>query len=139
MDKEKEIKKQNSLKNLKRFWKDKPVPIPSPESKSAGRERKREAMRIMNDMIKYQDMTLDEFQNYIESNKKELKLWNIITATRMKEIMKDKNMMKYRIDKHVPNAPTQVTWDDWPITMNIDRENPPVDTLLQIVKNRNKK
>jgi small-conductance mechanosensitive channel len=45
------------------------VPIPSPESKSAGRERKREAMRIMNDMIKYQDMTLDEFQNYIESNK----------------------------------------------------------------------
>lgn len=138
MDKEKEIKKQNSLRNLKRFWKDKPVPIPSPESKSAGRERKREAMRIMNDMIKYQDMTLDEFQNYIESNKKELKLWNIITATRMKEIMKDKNMMKYRIDKHVPNAPVQqeISWVDW---WSIDIEwcaNASIEDLLNLLKTK---
>lgn len=138
MDKEKEIKKQNSLRNLKRFWKDKPVPIPSPESKSAGRERRREAMRIMNDMIKYQDMTLDEFQNYIESNKKELKLWNIITATRMKEIMKDKNMMKYRIDKHVPNAPVQqeISWIDW---WSIDIEwcaNASIEDLLNLLKTK---
>jgi len=113
-------------------------PQPTPEQKKAGRERKREAMRIMNDMIKYQDMTMEEFQNHIETNKKELKLWNIITATRMKEIMKDKNMMKYRIDKHVPNAPVQqeISWIDW-WTIDIERcNNASVEDLLQFLKTK---
>ena len=129
----KEWRPQN--KHLKPFAKGQTAPA---ELKSAGRERKREATRIMNDMIRYQNMTMEEFQTHIENNKKELKLWNIITATRMKEIMKDKNMMKYRIDKHVPNAPVQqeISWIDW---WSIDIEwcaNASVEDLLNLLKTK---
>lgn len=126
---------------LKKSWKAKDfssINQPTPEQKKAGRDRKREMQRLMDKMISCQNMKPEEFKKMIESDKHDTML-DLMVSTRMNKIIGNEKLLAHYIDKLVPNAPTQVTWDDWPITMNIDRENPPVDTLLQIVKNRNKK
>lgn len=113
-------------------------PPVTPEQKKAGRDRKREMQRLMDKMISCQNMKPEAFKKMIESEKHDTML-DLMVSTRMAKIIGNEKLLAHYIDKLVPNAPTQVTGDDWPITMNIDRENPPVDTLLQIVKNRNKK
>lgn len=113
MDKVTEKTIVDTTKNLKKFWKDKPPANPTSEQKKAWWERKRQAIKIMNEMILYQDMTLEQFEEHMKTKKGELKIWELITATRTKEILKDKKIMTYRIDKHVPNAPqqTEISWD----------------------------
>lgn len=113
-------------------------PQPTPEQKKAGRDRKREMQRLMDKMISCQNMKPEEFKAMVEAENHDTML-DLMVSTRMNKIIGNEKLLAHYIDKLVPNAPTQVTGDDWPITMNIDRENPPVDTLLQIVKNRNKK
>lgn len=106
---------------------------PTPEQKKAGRDRKRQAQKIMDEMVLYQDMTIDEFQEFIKQ--KDTKLWQVITATYMREIMKDKKIMTHWLDKHVPNAPQEISWPDW---WSIDFTNLNDEDLLRLVLSKNK-
>lgn len=109
------------------------------EQKKAWRDRKREMQRLMDKMISYQNMKPEAFKQMIEAEKHDTML-DLMVSTRMQKIVGNEKLLAHYIDKLVPNAPTQVSGaDDWPITLNIDWDNPPVDSLLQIVKNRNKK
>ena len=63
-----------------------------------------------------------------------MKLWELITVKRTQAIMKDKNMMKYWLDKHIPNAPTQteISWLDWePLAIDISTAD--TETLLKLL------
>lgn len=106
---------------------------PSNEAKKAWRDRKRQAQKIMDEMVLYQDMTEAEFQEFIK--KKDTKLWQVITATYMREIMKDKKIMTHWLDKHVPNAPQEISWPDW---WSIDFTNLNDEDLLRLVLSKNK-
>lgn len=131
MDKEwkKEPRPQNKHLKVFKKWE-----TASSESKSAWRARRRQAMKIMKEMIEYQDLTPAQFEEYLQKNKKTMNLWKLITAKRTQDIMKDKNMMKYWLDKHIPNAPTQteISWVDWdPLLIDISTAD--TTTLLKLL------
>jgi len=137
MDKKKTSIKKSGKSNLIPWAKD-PRTITS-ESKKAWRDRKKEMQRLMDKMISCQNMEPEAFKQMIEAEKHDTML-DLMVSTRMSKIVGNEKLLAHYIDKLVPNAPTQVSGaDDWPISLNIDWDNPPVESLLQIVKNRSKK
>lgn len=88
------------------------------EQKRAGRERKREKERIMKNMMKYQDMTVEQFNKLMEKLKdpqwmKKLTVWEARTANLTKAIINDSKFWLERMDRHVSKAPTEITAADW--------------------------
>jgi len=106
---------------------------PSWEVMKAGWDRKREAKRIMDEMIKYQEMTLEEFQEHLKENKDKLQIKNLITAGYLKDIVSGKERKDW-INRHISYAPQQITGDDWPI--EIDIQSASIDDLLKIIKQK---
>lgn len=86
---------------------------PSPAAKSAGRDRRRESQRIMAEMMKYQDMTVEEFNEYLEKNKDNLKIGSVMTSNRQKNILWNPGMLLDWVNRHVSKAPTEITGQDW--------------------------
>ena len=81
---------------------------PTPAQKSAGRDRKRQAQKIMDMVIKYQTMTTGELKEYMEKQKDKL---TVLEYTMMKYVtvgMKHKKIMLDMIDRHISKAPTQM-------------------------------
>ena len=79
--------KKDPRANLRRWWFEKEQP--SPQAKSAGRDRKRQAQKIMALVLEYQNMTTGELKTYMDKHK-------------------DKKIMLDMIDRHISKAPTQM-------------------------------
>lgn len=88
---------------------------PTPEQKKAWRERKRQAQRIMDMILKYQTMTTGDLREYMEKNKETLTVLEYTMMKYVTEWMKDKKMMIDMINRHIPYAPTktEITGEDW--------------------------
>lgn len=104
-------KKKSSLDNLIPWAKD-PRTITS-ESKKAGRERRRNAMKMMDLLLEYQSMTKEQLQKLAgdpNSTMLELLMVKYITGW-----MKDTRLLIDYMDRHVPKAPQkmELTWEDW--------------------------
>ena len=119
----KEWRPQN--KHLKPFAKGQTAPA---ELKSAGWERKKEAKKIMDMVMSFWWMTVDELKAIADKKKWSL---TVMEARLMKYVSNDKYLIDW-LDRHISKAPTQVTGDDWPI--NIDIQSASIDDLLKLIK-----
>lgn len=97
--------KKDPRDNLRRWWFEKKQP--TPEQKKAGRERKRQAQKIMSLVLEYQNMTTGELKEYMEKHKDELTVLEYTMMKYVTEGMKDKKIMLDMIDRHVSKAPTK--------------------------------
>lgn len=102
----------------KQFKKWVPPPVTNQQKKD-WRDRKRERERMMNMMMKYQDMTVHDFEKIIakikgnELDKKSIKVGQARTSNLMNAIIKDPKYGLERMDRHVSKAPTEITGQDW--------------------------
>lgn len=74
---------------------------PSPELKKAGRERRKEAQRIMDMVMKFGAMTVGQLKALVQ------KKWDELTVTEariVKYVSNDKYLIDW-LDRHVPKAP----------------------------------
>lgn len=105
--------KKDPRANLRRWWFEKEQP--SPQAKSAGRDRKRQAQKIMALVLEYQNMTTGELKTYMEKQKDKLTVLEYTMMKYVTEGMKDKKIMLDMIDRHISKAPSQMelSWIDW--------------------------
>lgn len=118
----KKTPKKDPRANLRRWWFEKKQP--TPEQKKAGRERKRQAQKIMSLVLEYQNMTTWELKEYMEKHKDEMTVLEYTMMKYVTEGMKDKKIMLDMIDRHIAKAPTQmeIWWIDekqWWNSINI--------------------
>ena len=87
---------------------------PTPEQKKAGRERKRQAKKILDHMMKMWSMTKQQRLEYVKQNPDELQMDELINIKYMEEIMKGKLLVDW-MNRHIPYAPqkTELTGTDW--------------------------
>ena len=97
--------KKDPRANLRRWWFEKKQP--TPEQKKAGRDRKRQAQKIMALVLEYQNMTTGELKKYMEKHKDELTVLEYTMMKYVTEGMKDKKIMLDMIDRHISKAPTK--------------------------------
>ena len=105
-------KSSNGWKSNLIPWAKDPRTITS-ESKKAGRDRRRNAMKMMNLLLEYQSMTKEELQNLAKNpNSTMLELLMVKYITWW---MKDTRLLVDYMDRHVPKAPQkmELTWEDW--------------------------
>ena len=90
---------------------------PTPQQKSEWRERKREAKRLLDEMMRLWAYNIEDLKKYAKNPK--LMVKDLIVAKRAINVLtKDKFLLDY-LDRHVPKAPQQLTWEDWqPIKVN---------------------
>lgn len=98
--------KKDPRANLRRWWFEKEQP--SPQAKSAGRDRKRQAQKIMALVLEYQNMTTGELKTYMDKHKDKLTVLEYTMMKYVTEGMKDKKIMLDMIDRHISKAPTQM-------------------------------
>lgn len=82
---------------------------PSPEAKKAWRERKRQARKMMDMVLKYQSMTTGELKEHMEKNKDNLTVLEYIMMKYVIEGMNDKKIMLDMLDRHISKAPQEIT------------------------------
>ena len=87
---------------------------PSPESKKAWRERRRQAQQMMDMILKYQHMTQQEMDEYVEQYWSQLTILEHQMNRYVKQGGKDDKMLVDMINRHVPYAPTktEISWPD---------------------------
>lgn len=99
-------KNENSLKNLKRFGKERPPANPTSEQKKAGWERKRMAQRMMDLYEKYMSMTVEEFK-VIQQDIKDNPQNYTVLENDMTLYAKNPKFILDRLDRHISKAPVQ--------------------------------
>jgi len=99
-----ENKNENSLKNLKKFD-DKYQP--SPEAKKKGWERRREAQKIMDEIMKLADMPYSEIKALLEDIKLHPESHTLREVKLANYLMDRKYTVDY-LDRHVSKAPQDV-------------------------------
>jgi hypothetical protein len=112
MDKTSVKKSANKWHNNLIPWAKDPRTITN-ESKSAWRDRRRNAMKMMDLLLEYQSMTKDELQN-LASNPNSTML-ELLMVKYITWWMKDTRLLVDYMDRHVPKAPQkmELTWEDW--------------------------
>ena len=105
--------KKDPRDNLRRWGFEKKQP--SPQAKKAGRERKRQARRMMDMVLQYQNMSVAELKKYMDKHKNNLTVLEYTMMKYVTEWMKDKKIMLDMIDRHISKAPAQMelTWSEW--------------------------
>lgn len=122
---------------LKKDWQ------PTPEQKKAGRERKKQAQKIMDDIITKSNMSVPQLKEYLAKN------WNKMPAHEyamtqyvIKMMNSDRFLMDW-IDRHIGKAPQEVqhsgeikAWvlllpplDHKPQTHTIKSDDEQIDTI----------
>ena len=71
---------------------------------------------MMDKMLLYQDMSLEEFTNAMSVQGEKIKIGELITAKRMKEILKDKRFLLDWVSKHIPQAQANLSIGNDPVT-----------------------
>ena len=101
-------KRAISNKNLIRIGHDKPQP--SRASKKAGWDRRRERMKIMDNMMKYSDMTLEEIKNIQVDIKKNPWKYTLLEVNTIRYLANPKHFVDF-LDRHIAKAPQGVKVD----------------------------
>lgn len=83
---------------------------PTPEQKKAGWDRKREAKRIMDQIMQLQNLTVEELKElYNKDNVHLHKVKDIISFKYVDWIMRNPRMLIDRLNRHISYAP--IKWD----------------------------
>lgn len=117
MDKTSIKKSANKWHNNLIPWAKDPRTITS-ESKKAGRDRKRQAQRMMDMLLTYQNMTKSQIEELWK--KEDLTVLELLMFKYVTSGMKDNKMLVDMIDRHIAKAPTQMelSWPDgWAISI----------------------
>lgn len=117
MDKTSIKKSANKWHNNLIPWAKDPRTITS-ESKKAGRDRKRQAQRMMDMLLTYQNMTKSQIEELWK--KEDLTVLELLMLKYVTSGMKDNKMLVDMIDRHIAKAPTQMelSWPDgWAISI----------------------
>lgn len=104
-------------KNLKSYkkWE---APQPTPAQKSAGRERKRQAQKMMDMILQYQTMTKSDLEKL--SQNKDLTVLELLMIRYVVSGMKDNKMLIDMMDRHISKAPTEQKIEhEWNINSTI--------------------
>lgn len=88
----------------------------TPEQKKAWWDRKKQAQAMMDRMLIYQNMSLEEFTKAVTEQGDKIKIGELITAKRMKEVLKDKRFLLDWISKHIPQAQANLSIGNDPVT-----------------------
>lgn len=108
--------KKNPKDNLRKGGFEKKQPTPA--QKSAGRDRKKQAQRMMDMVLKYQTLTQSELIEM--SKKKDLTVLELLMIRYVTQGMKDNKMLVDMLDRHISKAPTEQKIEhDGNITSNI--------------------
>lgn len=97
-------KKKKPVANGKMFSKDYQ---PSPKSKSKGWDRRREAQKIMDKMLEYQNITYKELLSKIEELEKSPEKFTVLEMKILRYLFKEGNTTDY-LDRHISKAPTNL-------------------------------
>lgn len=117
MDKTSVKKSANKWHNNLIPWAKDPRTITN-ESKSAWRDRKRQAQRMMDMLLTYQNMTKSQIEELWK--KEDLTVLELLMLKYVTSGMKDNKMLVDMIDRHIAKAPTQMelSWPDgWAISI----------------------
>lgn len=93
----------NPIPNNVPFSKDRQ---PAPELKKKGWERKQQAQQIMDKMLEFKDMTLQEFQAFQDDIKANPDKHTVIELKLAQYISEKKNTIDF-LDRHISKAPIQ--------------------------------
>lgn len=97
-------KERPQNKNLKPFVKGVSQTAPA-ASKKEWRDRKRQAQRMMDMVLKYQTLTQSELIEM--SKKKDLTVLELLMIRYVTQGMKDNKMLVDMLDRHISKAPTE--------------------------------
>jgi len=84
---------------------------PSPEAKAAGWERKREAKRILDQMLLLGKMSHKEYKAFVNQDKDKLTVNDMITIKYIEQIMNGKLLPDW-LNRSISYAPREVTGED---------------------------
>ena len=77
------------------------------EQKKAGRERKRQAQRMMDKILEYQSMTVAELKKHASENSDNMTVLEYTMAQYVIKGLKNDKIMLDMIDRHISKAPIQ--------------------------------
>ncbi len=97
-------------KHLKPFkkWE---VVQPDPKLKSQWRERKKQAQIIMDKMLKYSEMTVEQLEDEIKNKGKKMSVQDYLITKYVTSGTKSEKMLVDWMDRHIAKAPTQIEMD----------------------------
>lgn len=81
---------------------------PSPEAKAAWWERKKQAQIIMDKMLRYGEMTVEEIKAEISSKWEKMTVQDYLITKYVLAGTKSEKMLVDRMDRHISKAPTQI-------------------------------
>lgn len=132
MDKTSIKKSANKWHNNLIPWAKDPRTITN-ESKRAWRDRKRQAQRMMDMLLTYQNMTKSQIEELWK--KEDLTVLELLMLKYVTSGMKDNKMLVDMIDRHISKAPTEITGKDWaPIEVLNKIQSLPTEELLKMLK-----
>lgn len=103
----KNVKKNVNIENLTPFSKENQ---PSPEAKKKGWERRREAQKIMDEIMKLSDMPYSEIKNLLADIKNNPDKHTLREVKLANYLMEKKYTIDY-LDRHISKAPQDINLD----------------------------
>jgi len=103
----KNVKKNVNIENLTPFSKDNQ---PSPEAKKKGWERRREAQKIMDEIMKLSDMPYSEIKDLLSDIKNNPDKHTLREVKLANYLMEKKYTVDY-LDRHISKAPQDINLD----------------------------
>jgi len=84
---------------------------PTPEQKKAGRDRKRQAQRMMDMVLQYQGMKKSDLEKL--ALKSDITILEALLVRYVLQGMKDNKMLVDMLDRHISKAPVEqkIEWD----------------------------
>lgn len=122
--------KKDPKANLRRWWFEKEQP--SPQAKREGRERKKQAQIIMDKMLKYSEMTVEQLEDEIKNKGKKMSVQDYLITKYVTSGTKSEKMLVDWMDRHIAKAPTQMEIDQ-NINMNVNLKEMSAEELLALV------
>ena len=127
----KETKSRPQNKNLKPHKKWEFVQ-PDPKLKSQWRDRRRQAQQIMDKMLKYSEMTVEQLEDEIKNKGKKMSVQDYLITKYVTSGTKSEKMLVDWMDRHIAKAPTQMEIDQ-NINMNVNLKEMSAEELLALV------
>lgn len=92
----------------------------TPKQKSEGWDRRRHALAMMELVLKYQSMTMSDLKAL--EKKKDVTILELQMIRYVLDGVKDNKLLLHMMDKHISNAPVEVSWLGLPAVNILDFE-----------------
>jgi len=86
-------------------------PTATPQQKSQWRDRRRQAQQIMDKMLKYSEMTVEQLEDEIDNKWKKMSVQDYLITKYVTSGTKSEKMLVDWMDRHIAKAPTQIEMD----------------------------